>query len=74
MHEQHQHIQTQMQRQVRTHCHGLDLHLHLLLTHVSQGSANARIKKKTGSMTPWPSEVESKIAYSILDEKLTKSV
>lgn len=25
-------------------------------------------------MTPWPSEVESKIAYSILDEKLTKSV
>lgn len=25
-------------------------------------------------MTPWPSEVESKIAYSILDEQLTKSV
>lgn len=33
--------------------------------------------KKTGSigaMTPWPTEVESKIAYSTLDEKLTKSV
>lgn len=43
---------------------------------VSQGNANERIKKtgSIGFMTPWPSEVESKIAYSISDEKLTKSV
>ena len=73
MHEQHQHIQMQMQMQVWTHCHGLHLHLHLLCE-PRQCKCKDKKTSSIGFMTPWPSEVESKIAYSILDEKLTKSV
>lgn len=49
------------------------LHLHLLCE-PRQCKCTDKKTGSTGFMTPWPSEVESKIACSILDEQLTKSV